>query len=692
MTADARAPRVGPAARLFLLGFLTLFLELALIRYLAGNVWNLGFFPNLVLMGVFVGMGVGFVFHHVVPEERSSPLFHASAGVLLALVGFVYVAHPRVPGFDQWQGNVGGELYFTATGEGATQASYLLFLVLFAFVVCLFALISQRTAKCFREFAPLRAYTLDILGSCAGIVSFIVVSWLQVPAFLWFAFLLLLYGLIGEKGMTAALVAVALTVTVARLSDAQFTPDPGFKGDFDVTWSPYQKVESAALPSPERRTIYVNGISHQEMLPLDVLGKSSYVSPYEYRERAGLPRAREVLVIGAGSGNDVAVALLQGASHVDAVEIDPVIARIGRAWHPLRPYDDPRVTLTIDDGRAFMTHTARKYDVVIFALTDSLVKVSPVAQLRLENYLFTRESARRAFALLAEGGSVFFYNAYRAPWVKAKIQGMIHEATGIWPAAIVEERDFAMLTVDPAHPGRRPAELDAGVDVPTDDWPFLYLKQRGLPAFYLRAMVALAAFVALLAGLVHLSLQSRGAGGPAPVKAAFALMGTAFLLLETKSVIQFSLLFGTTWLNNSLVFLAVLLNVLAANRLAEVVRGRAWLWVSYVLLMAFCLSSLLYPLANLLAVANPGLRFAAASILTFSPIFFANLIFSVTFRDRDRAEHLFGWNLIGAAAGGILEYTSMALGYNALAVVVAACYAGVFALLAAERRPHLEMP
>lgn len=36
--------------KLFFMGYLTLFVELALIRYLAGNVWNMGYFPNLVLL------------------------------------------------------------------------------------------------------------------------------------------------------------------------------------------------------------------------------------------------------------------------------------------------------------------------------------------------------------------------------------------------------------------------------------------------------------------------------------------------------------------------------------------------------------------------------------------------------------------------------------------------------------------
>lgn len=165
-------------------------------------------------------------------------------------------------------------------------------------------------------------------------------------------------------------------------------------------------------------------------------------------------------------------------------------------------------------------------------------------------------------------------------------------------------------------------------------------------------------------------------------------MGTAFLLLETKSVIQFSLLFGTTWLNNSLVFLAVLTLVLAANwSAARLPRSPKVLTIAFVCLVAACLLGLVFPLGNLLHVSSVFWRFILASLLTFSPIFLANLIFSVTFRDEaESAAWLFGWNLTGATLGGALEYSSMQYGYNALGVMVAVIYTAVFLLLLLARR------
>jgi hypothetical protein len=78
--------------------------------------------------------------------------------------------------------------------------------------------------------------------------------------------------------------------------------------------------------------------------------------------------------------------------------------------------------------------------------------------------------------------------------------------------------------------------------------------------------------------------------------------------------------------------------------------------------------------------------YARRGLLTFAPVFFANLIFSVAFRDAPAPEEVFGWNLVGATLGGALEYASMALGYNALAVAVAACYALACAALRLARR------
>jgi SAM-dependent methyltransferase len=679
--------------KLFFMGYLTLFLELALIRYLAGNIWNLGYFPNLVLIAVFIGMGVGFTLHHLFSPRTSRVLVHCASPVLLGLVIFVYFKHPTVPGFNAWEGNLGGDLYFTATPDSSVQQTYAAFVVCMLAVIIVFALMSQRTAKLFRRFQPLTAYTLDIAGSCAGIATFMVLSFLTVPAAVWFAIfavaLLVPVGGSWRLRWLPLLPGAALALLISK-QDQRLVADPQYQGPVESYWSPYQKVEYVNLPGNPRR-IFVNGVSHQHMEHPDTLPRSFYQPIYNSRtEDASVGPYRNVLILGAGSGSDVTAALMNGAAHVDAVEIDPVIARLGLAHNPYRAYQSPKVNLVIDDGRAFLTRTDRRYDLIVFALTDSIVKVSSMSQLRLENYLFTEESVRRAWRVLKEGGDLVFYNFYRQPWLREKIEELIHKASGIYPRPIYQRSDFVVLATRKLA-GSAPEELRSPIQTPTDDWPFLYLRRRGIPTVYRYAMVGMLLFVSLYVVILQLATRKKeqlATPGLLPLKLAFVFMGIAFLLLETKSVIQFSLLFGTTWLNNSLVFLAVLLFVLAANWLATLIRDLRWIWMIYGLLVVSSLSTFFYPLGNLLGFESPFVRFLLASLLTFSPIFFANLIFSLAFRDQLVAEHLFGWNLIGATLGGVSEYASMAFGYRVLAVMVAVCYTLVLALLIAWQRAN----
>ena len=186
---------------------------------------------------------------------------------------------------------------------------------------------------------------------------------------------------------------------------------------------------------------------------------------------------------------------------IDAVEIDPVIADFGVRYHPARPYSDTRVNVIIDDGRSFITNTRSKYDLIIFALTDSLIKTSPMAQLRLENYLFTKESAKRAFSLLNNHGDLYFYNYYRTPWLVRKIADLIHEATGTAPQVVGQRDNFVIFKahfMDKTPPAVESDDIAVKSEIPTDDWPFLYLEKRGLPSIYLTDLVCFTFFVVFL--------------------------------------------------------------------------------------------------------------------------------------------------------------------------------------------------
>jgi hypothetical protein len=214
----------------------------------------------------------------------------------------------------------------------------------------------------------------------------------------------------------------------------------------------------------------------------------------------------------------------------------------------------------------------------------------------------------------------------------------------------------------------------------TDDHPFPYLRENTVPPFYL-STIAL-----ILAGTVVLILAGTK-GGPRAMRPYVDLfaMGAAFLLLETKSVVQFALLFGTTWFVNALVFFGVLVSVY----LAIEVSMRVTLKRPYPLYAALLVSlgvAWLVPLSSLLSL-DPTARFAAAVLLTFTPVFLANLIFAQRFRDVGSSTAAFGANLLGAMVGGLVEYSALVFGYRSLLILVALLYSVAF--LARGRAPAL---
>ena len=680
------APRPGVA--LFALGFLTLFLQLALIRFLAGIIWNLGYFPNLVLLAGFIGHGFGFLLHRKIGDHASLWLYLSVPAALALFLFLVTWLRPSMPGFSDFGGIVAGELFFTATNSGEREGGLWKFGFWFAGVVSLFFGIGQRMAKVFRQFRPLTAYSLDIGGALCGIAAFIAVSYSQLPPSAWFAIAAAAFWASAPsvaKRLAALLPAFALVALImARPVEVGLLPVEG-SIQVETRWSPYQKVqllEVAGGRDEPFRLVHVNGISHQELRSTENMRRFAgwYALPYRERQRESLPPPRSVLVLGAGVGNDVAMALASGAQRVTAVEIDPAIHTLGVDHHPDRPYADPRVTSVIGDGRRFLFDTGESYDLIVFALVDSLVKASSMSQLRLENYLLTVEAFKRAAERLSPRGQIVLYNYFRQPWLVDKLMHMLRVA--LPPGAEIRSVEIGALGVliaqsPPDPPQERPdyRSGEASLEPATDDWPFVYLQKRSLGTLYLTGMVVVIGFAAL-------ALAAYRSDVPAvrpPLATAFLLMGCAFLLLETKSVIQFSLLFGTTWLNTSLVFFGILASVLAAAQVADRFAGPRWLPVCAALLVASSALPLFLSPGGLLGF-DMAMRLLLACLLMFTPVFLANLVFGILFRDREDAELYFGWNLLGGVLGGVLEYVSMVTGYQALSALVAVLYVAVAAL------------
>src|SRR5438094_5660833 len=371
---------------------------------------------------------------------------------------------------------------------------------------------------------------------------------------------------------------------------------------------------------------------------------------------------------------------------IDAVEIDPRILELGEREHPDHPYSDPRVREHVDDGRAFLRSSPDRYDLIVFALPDSLTLVSTSANVRLESFLFTREAFASARDHLAPNGVFVLYNYYRQPWLLAKIEGMLTDVFGTEPLVREYDAPIGSAAVLAASPGDLQVSGQAALLSPaiandrpaaaTDDWPFLYLRDRVIARYYILALI----FVLLVAGIATM-LAARLVSAPiAAFSPHFFLLGAAFLLLETRSLTMFSLLFGTTWTVNAMAFEAILTSVVIAigvNAITKPPRAVLYTGLGVTLVLAYVLppSALLFDPA--------WLRYLAAAVIAFAPVFFANLVFTASFRDTRTADMAFASNLIGAMIGGVLEYAALVTGYQALLIIIAALY--VAAYLAGSR-------
>ena len=381
-----------------------------------------------------------------------------------------------------------------------------------------------------------------------------------------------------------------------------------------------------------------------------------------------------MLIVGAGTGTDVAIARAQGR-HVDAVEIDPRLRELGVELQPDHAYQDPRVTTHITDGRAYLERTRKKFDLILFALPDSLTLVSGQSSLRLESYLFTLEAIRTARSHLKSGGVFAMYNYYRRQWLVDRLAGTLDKVFGTPPCIDMAHGSdrFAVLAAGNARCATTWAA--AGRSVPAaarDDYPFLYLHTRSIPPLYLLTLAMI-----LTAAIAAVGVSARPIRQMRSYLDLF-FMGAAFLLLETKSVVQFALLFGTTWLVNALVFGGILVVVLAAIETARRVplRRPRLLYAALFLSLAVAWA---VPPADLLSLSW-GPRLLAAIAIAFAPIFCANLLFVERFKTVGHSTVAFGANLLGAMVGGILEYGALIVGYRSLLLLVAALYAIAIAL------------
>jgi hypothetical protein len=653
-----------------------LFVELALIRWTGSNVVHLSYFSNFVLLGSFLGIGIG-----VLRSSRAKRLPYYSP-IMLGLLVLVIAWKPVTV-------NRGGSsvIYFTSLNTTGPPV-WVILPIIFVAVAVVLAGPAELVGRCFANLPRLTAYRFDLVGSLIGIITFTALSFLGAPPIWWGLIVAVVFGVLmiprtatapGKRVVATALSAAMVLTPLIVMLGVLFHEST----KADNSWSPYYKVQTKqyTFEGVPLLTITVNGVPHQQAIPADarLQWEPQYGLPYERATTGKTPK--NVLIIGAGSGSDVAIALKKGATHVDAVEIDPRIRDLGKQLHPDHPYQDPRVTSHIDDGRAFLSRTKTKYDMILLALPDSLTLVNGASSLRLESYLFTKQAFESARDHLNPGGAFAMYNYYRETWLIDRLASTAQEAFGHKPCVdkVGDGLQQAVVTVGLTEQDQNCAAEWAGASKTTpppatDNRPFLYLFTDRIPSLYLVTLGLI-----LVAGLVGVGIAGGGSSyrRMRPYADLF-LLGAGFMLLETKSITGFALLFGTTWVVNAIVFAGVLVAVLAAVEVTRRFKTPP-IKVMFAVLFGGLALSWIFPDSWLLGMPV-GLRAVVAVLIAFLPIFAANVIFAKRFTDTEDGTASFGANLLGAMLGGCLEYAALIIGYHGLLIIAALLYVGAFVL------------
>ena len=277
------------------------------------------------------------------------------------LLGFLWLAR----GIEVY--NTEGQVHYWLQRDDLNTRPFLQ-VPLFVAAVTVFVLASipfialgQNLARRMDAKARLHAYSWDILGSLLGTVVFAVSAWLGLPPWLWVVAVLWAFAISlvrGWRGKTAFFVCGLAFVLLAQAAHRW-------------KWSPYYFIQYEV--SPNSVTVWVNSSFHQEEAinfrsqdpeyqPVAEMMAEKFGWPYRiYRDHHHGDSPRRVLILGAGSGNDVNIALRNGAEDVTAVEIDPAIVALGREFNAGQPYQSPKVHVIIDDGRHFLWTTREQY-------------------------------------------------------------------------------------------------------------------------------------------------------------------------------------------------------------------------------------------------------------------------------------------------------------------------------------------
>jgi predicted membrane-bound spermidine synthase len=647
---------------------LSLYAELMIIRLHSSYFQLFAYFKNVSLLSCFLGLGIGYA------RGAKRPLTTPLVLPFLALQIIFMSIHRFSPLASYLQNPISEQFTF---GLSQTRdiihilVVYGFLIVIFAFNALCFVPLGHLASRLMMRRQKLVSYGWNLIGSLAGILLFSFISFIWAPPSIWIILAAIALMVFFRKDIISFFSSVLAVIIVLIFLAIPFRLD-----QFDV-YSPYQIL---TLNLSENQPLYLktSNAYYQKILNLsdenvrdnEKLKKAflHYSLPYYFK-----PEPKRVLIVGSGTGNDVAAAIRNDAHEIDAVEIDPAILQFGKQLHPELPYHFSNVNAIVDDARAFIRHTDKRYDLIVYGLLDSHTLLSGRSGgIRLDSYVYTVEAFREARERLTDDGIISLTFSLISPELGRKLFLMLQEAfDGLKPTVYQTDYDggYTFLAgnrlkgrIPYQHPALREitAEFDDSkiqADKSTDDWPFFYMPVRKYPASYIVMILALLAIsIAFIRRLVS------GSGSRFSIPCFF--LGAGFMLVETKGITELALVYGSTWIVIGIVITFILIMAFLANLLVMRM-GRISPLITYGLLFVSLSAGLGLTFINLGSFA-PWLNRIIIPIMLTLPLFFSGFAFSTELRKSSSVAVALSSNLLGAMLGGFLEYNSMYFGFRSL--------------------------
>jgi len=658
---------------------LSLFLELAVIRWQSSVLEFLAFYKNFSLLACFAGLGLGYA----LANRSRIPLL-----LVLPLLAwqFLFMMITRILP-RQFRGSPFTEQLAMGVGYGGwlrTAGLYLLLTVVFLLTALTFIPVGQLCGRLMERRAKLRAYGLNLIGSLLGVLLMLAASFLWTPPLVWFALVflgLMLFLVRRPVSLFAGIVFCMLaTITLSWWPVARL---------WNRVYSPYQLLEIGTSYDTGLTLIRAAGVYYQRIHDLsgqDLTDRERHIRDYYDFPYTVHSPLNEVAIVGAGSGNDVAAALRAGARRVDAVEIDPAIMQAGRTNHPERPYDNPRTHAINNDARSFLRSTDQRYDLIVYGLLDSHTLLSQGSSVRLDSFVYTVEGLREARNRLKPDGVLSLSFALISDGLGRKIYLMLQQAfDGRPPVCVKADYDGAVVFLE-SNDANSTLSLRAVADsgfkdqsayyanpslqasVSTDDWPFFYMPRRIYPTSYV-VMVVQIMILSLLLGWNFF--------GEAPQFShlSFFFLGAGFMLIETKGITEMGLTFGNTWQVIGIVIAGILTMAFLGNCAVS------WLNITRPLfpyLFLWAALAIGWFVARSGGFGSTPLGRLQTAIVLTCPLFFSGIVFSTLLSSKGHVSGMMAMNLLGAICGGLLEYNSMYFGFRWLYLAAMGCYLFAF--------------